>query len=209
MRLCPDRFVDIYEVPGCQINSQWGQQELLQRSLSHELAAYFSDLYLYCDLMKRSHYQKYVKLHKSVKLTFTNIRGLRSNFVGCESFLESNPPDILALYESKVEDSVDSNKLSVRGCSEGFCISHAWSCCLYKEWSSFCQELFSGNLSGFVFMFSTGFTYYGALLTFPLLIITFVFMCTVFDVISSNIFWSAHLLICLSLETLTSIKRTD
>ena len=92
--------------------------------------------------MKRSHYQKYVKLHKSVKLSFTNIRGLRSNFVGCESFLESNPPDILALYESKVEDSVDSNKLSVRGCSEGFCIS-------------------------------------------------------------------AHLLICLSLETLTSIKRTD
>ena len=133
MRLCPDRFVDIYEVPGCQINSQWGQQELLQRSLSHELAAYFSDLYLYCDLMKRSHYQKYVKLHKSVKLSFTNIRGLRSNFVGCESFLESNPPDILALYESKVEDSVDSNKLSVRGVVRKGSVSHMHGLAVYTK----------------------------------------------------------------------------
>ena len=35
--------------------------------------------------------------HNSLKLSFTNIRGLRSNFVDCESFLESNSPDILAL----------------------------------------------------------------------------------------------------------------
>ena len=35
--------------------------------------------------------------HNSLKLSFTNIRGLRSNFVDCESFFESNSPDILAL----------------------------------------------------------------------------------------------------------------
>ena len=33
--------------------------------------------------------------HNSLKLSFTNIRGLCSNFVDFESFLESNSPDIL------------------------------------------------------------------------------------------------------------------
>ena len=31
----------------------------------------------------------------SVKLSFTNIQGLCLNFVDCESFFESNSPDIL------------------------------------------------------------------------------------------------------------------
>ena len=38
--------------------------------------------------------------HNSLKLSFTNIRGLRSNFIDCGSFLESNFPDILALCEA-------------------------------------------------------------------------------------------------------------
>ena len=33
--------------------------------------------------------------HNSLKLSFTNIRGLRSNFADCESSLESNSPDFL------------------------------------------------------------------------------------------------------------------
>ena len=53
--------------------------------------------------------------HNSLKLSFTNIRGLRSNFVDCESFLESNSPDILALYETNLDDSIDSGNFSVRG----------------------------------------------------------------------------------------------
>ena len=53
--------------------------------------------------------------HNSLKLSFTNIRGLRSNFVDCESFLESNSPDILALYETNLDDSNDSCTFSVRG----------------------------------------------------------------------------------------------
>ena len=52
--------------------------------------------------------------HNSLKLSFTNIRGLRSNFVDCESFLESNSPDILALYETNLDDSIDSGNFSVR-----------------------------------------------------------------------------------------------
>ena len=35
--------------------------------------------------------------HNSLKLSFTNFRGLRSSFVDCESFLASNFSDILAL----------------------------------------------------------------------------------------------------------------
>ena len=52
--------------------------------------------------------------HNSLKLSFTNIRGLRSNFVDCESFLESNSPDILALCETNLDDSVDSGNFCVR-----------------------------------------------------------------------------------------------
>ena len=44
-----------------------------------------------------------------------NIRGLRSIFVDCESFLEPNSPDILALCETNLDDSVDSGNFSVRG----------------------------------------------------------------------------------------------
>ena len=53
--------------------------------------------------------------HNSLKLSFTNIQGLRSNFVDCESFLESNSPDILALCETNLDDSIDSDNFSVRG----------------------------------------------------------------------------------------------
>ena len=53
--------------------------------------------------------------HNSLKLRFTNIGGLRSNFVDCESFLESNSPDILALCETNLDDSIDSGNFSVRG----------------------------------------------------------------------------------------------
>ena len=42
------------------------------------------------------------ELHISLKLSFTNIQGLRSNFVECEFFLESNSPDILILCETNV-----------------------------------------------------------------------------------------------------------
>ena len=53
--------------------------------------------------------------HNSLKLSFTNIRGFCSNFVDCESFLESNSPDILALCDRNLDDSIDSGNFSVRG----------------------------------------------------------------------------------------------
>ena len=53
--------------------------------------------------------------HKSLKLCFTNIPGLCSNFVECESFLESHSPDIIALCETNLDDTIDSGNFSVRG----------------------------------------------------------------------------------------------
>ena len=52
--------------------------------------------------------------HNSLKLSFANIRGLRSKFVDCESFLESNSPAILALCETNLDDSIDFGNFSVR-----------------------------------------------------------------------------------------------
>ena len=51
--------------------------------------------------------------HNSLKLSFTNIGGLRSNFVDRESFLESNSPDILALCETNLDYSINSGNFSV------------------------------------------------------------------------------------------------
>ena len=53
--------------------------------------------------------------HNSLKPSFTNIWGFCSNFVECESFLESDSPDILALCETNLDDSIDSGNFSVRG----------------------------------------------------------------------------------------------
>ena len=52
--------------------------------------------------------------HNSFKLSFMNICGLSSNFLDCESFLESNTPDSLALYETNMDDLIDSGNFSVR-----------------------------------------------------------------------------------------------
>ena len=53
--------------------------------------------------------------HNSLKPSFTNFRGLDSNFVECESFLESSSPNILVLYETNLDDSIDCGKSSVTG----------------------------------------------------------------------------------------------
>ena len=52
--------------------------------------------------------------HNSLKFSFANIRVLRSNFVDCESFFESNSPEILALCEINLDCSIDSGNFSVR-----------------------------------------------------------------------------------------------
>ena len=53
--------------------------------------------------------------YNSLKPSFTNIRGLRSNFFYCESSFESNSLDILALCETNLYNSINSGNFSVRG----------------------------------------------------------------------------------------------
>ena len=49
----------------------------------------------------------------SPKHNFINIQDCHLNFVECESFLESNSPDILALCETNLDGSIDSDNFSV------------------------------------------------------------------------------------------------
>ena len=115
----------------------------------------------------------------SLKLSFTNIRGLCSNFVDCESFLESNSPDILALFETNLDDSIDFGNFSVSGylpLIRKDSTTHMHGLAVYvKERLCFCTELLSRKLCRFLLMFSTRFFSLSMLLLFPLSI-TFVVM---------------------------------
>ena len=111
--------------------------------------------------------------HNSLKLSSTNVCGLRPNFVECEPFLESNSPDILALCETNLDDSIDSGNFSVPGylpLIRKDSSTHAWSCSLCEGRTSFCTGLISRKIYGFLLMFSTGFTTLSILLLFPLTI---------------------------------------
>ena len=120
--------------------------------------------------------------HNSLKLGFTNIRGLHSNFVDCESFLESNSPDILALCETNLDDSIISGNFSVRGYLPLIwkdSRTHTHGVAVYvKEGSFFARDssLENSYLCRFLFMFSTGLTSLSVLLLFLLSITFFSFL---------------------------------
>ena len=90
--------------------------------------------------------------HNSLKLSFTNIRRLRSNFVYCESFSESNSPDILALCETNLDDTIDSGKFSVRDYPliRKYSSNHMHGLALYvKEGLPFAQDLSLENFADY------------------------------------------------------------
>ena len=66
-------------------------------------------------ILSKAYKLDYFESQHSLKLSFTNIRGFQLNFVDCKSFLESNSPDIFALCETNLDDSIDSGNFSVRG----------------------------------------------------------------------------------------------
>ena len=130
------------------------------------------------------------ELHNSPKLSFTNVCGLCSNFVDCESFLESNSPDILALYEANLDDSIDSGNFSLRGSlpliRKGSS-THMHGLAVYvKEGLSFARNLSLENTADSCFCFrlallhsvSCFFFFYRS---------PFLSLSTVFNSISSNI----------------------
>ena len=83
--------------------------------------------------------------HNSLQRSFINIWGLHSNFVECESFLESNSLDVLALCETNMDDSTDSGNFSVWGfllLIWNKSVTHRHGCAVYvKEGFPFVQEL--------------------------------------------------------------------
>ena len=130
------------------------------------------------------------ELHNSLKLSFTNIRGLRSNFVDRESFLESNSPDILALCETNLDDSIHSGNFSVRGyfpLIRKDSSTHIHGLAVYvKEGLPFSRDLSLENSSDSYLCFRLALlhsvSYFFFLYRSPSSA-----LCTVFDSVSSNI----------------------
>ena len=113
------------------------------------------------------------ELHNPLKLSFTNIRGLLSNFADCKSFCESNSPDILALCETNLD------YLRVRGYVPSIqkdSSTHMQGLADYvKEGLCFAQDLSLEN-SADSYLFLTGFNSLSVVLLFPLSITFFSFV---------------------------------
>ena len=97
----------------------------------------------------------------------------------CESFLELNSPDILALCKTNLDDSIDSGNFSVRGylpLIRKDSSTHMHGLAVYvKEGLPFAWDLSLKN-SAVSFLFSNGFTSLSVLLLFHLSITFFLFM---------------------------------
>ena len=128
--------------------------------------------------------------HNSLKLSFTNIRGLRSNYGDCESFLESNSPDILTVCETNLDDSIDSGYFSVIGylpLIRKDSSTHMHGLAVYvKEGLPFARDLYLENIADSYVCFRLALlhsvSYFFFLYRSPSSP-----LCTVFDSISSNI----------------------
>ena len=71
---------------------------------SQQIFLFLTNLNLIMAILSKACRPDNFELHNSLKLSFTNIWGLRLNFVDCESFLESNSPDVLALCNTNLDD---------------------------------------------------------------------------------------------------------
>ena len=175
--------VHISEVPRCclflQISSQWESQKLLRGLVSHELTAYLSvfDVFLtqrIITILPKVCEPDNVESHDPLKLGFENIWILFSNFVECESLLES------ALWKTNLGDWVDSGNFSERGylpLNQKNSTTHmhglAWSS-FERRTYPFAQDLSLENSADSYVYFEM--TLHRVLLLFPLSITFFAFM---------------------------------
>ena len=182
--------VDISNVSRCHMlrsmSSQWRSQKLLQGLVSHELTAYLSVFNLFLTQWIMAILSKGCKPDKfeprnSLKISFTNIWGLCSNFVEYESFRKSTSPGILALSKTILDESIDSGNFSVRG------YLHMHGLTVYvKEGLPFAQELFLENSADSYLCFRTELLQSVSYFSFPYRSPS-LSSCTVFDFVSSNI----------------------
>ena len=172
------------------MSSQWGSQKLLQRLVSHELTAFtsFFNLFQLNDLW--SYYQKHVakpdnfESHSSLKLSFTNIWGLLSNFVDSKfvniSLNQTLLTFLLCAGYADLDDKIDSVNFSVRDylplIRKDSKTHNVWPRSLCQGRTSFCMGLIYRELCRSLLMCSTGFTSLSVLLLFPIAITFFVFV---------------------------------
>ena len=148
-----------------------------------------------------------------MKFSLANIWGLRSNFIDCESFHNSNFPDILVLYETNLDDSIDSGNFSVRGYLPLIwkdSSTHLHGVTVYaKEGLPFAQDLSLKNSADSYLYFwlallhSVSYFFFFLIQSAHSFIVLMLLHLTLM-----RFFWSTHLQMCLSLETITPIIRT-
>ena len=115
-----------------------------QGLVSYELKVYLSIFNLVLTQWLSKGYKPYnFEPHNSLKLSFTNIWGLRSNFVECESIVESLWDNLewLNWFWQFL-----SEKLSSFNPKRFYC-SYAWSCSLCERRTSLCMGLISRKLT--------------------------------------------------------------
>ena len=93
-------------------------KKLFQGFVSQEHIAYFTifDPFLthLMPLSFKGQKRDNFGLHNPLRHSFTRIWGLGSNFVECECFLELNSPEILAVCETNLDDSIYCDNFSMR-----------------------------------------------------------------------------------------------
>ena len=140
-------------------------------------------------ILSKAHKQGNFESQNSVKLSFINVRGSHSNFVGCKFFLKSNSPNILALHETNLEDSIDFSNFSVRSylpLIRKYSLTNMYGLVVYvKDRLPVCMGLICRKLWGFFFKFLINFTSISVL---PLFLYqsSFSSLCKVFYAISCN-----------------------
>lgn len=87
--------------------------------MSHELISYVSDFCFFLTQWNGNFLKStstwYFWITQLSKLNLNNIWSLRSNFIGNESYLKPTYSDILALYETNIEESIYYSNLPARG----------------------------------------------------------------------------------------------
>ena len=151
----------------------------------------------------------------SLKISFTIIQGLYSNSVDQESFLESNSPDILALCKANLDDSIDSGNFSVSGylpLIQKDSSTHMHGLAVYvKEGLPFARDLSLENSADSYLYFRLALLHsvsYFFFSTINHLLKLYAQFLILFHLTQMRFSRSTHQLMCLSLETLTSIIRT-
>lgn len=125
--------------------------------------------------------------HNSLELSFSDLRGFCCNFVRCESFLEWDSPNVLALCETNLNNSNDSSNFSVRGYlpliqKDSFTHMHDMSVDAKEELLRFARELSLKNCDDTYLCFWQVLLHY---FFFPYWSRSSS-LCTVFDAILSN-----------------------